>query len=197
MRAIDVPQAVDLFHHRGVFLPTRTLYLGSETFDAEGNEGGINAASADIFVRNMHMLESLSDAPVNVLLNSVGGDEYHGLAIFDAIKCSPCRVTMTVRGHAMSMGSVILQAAAERVLGPTSTVMLHYGTIGISGHTKTVAKIAEESARLNRWMEELYLEKIRQKKPKWNLSALRHMIGHDCFMDARRAVEFGLADRIG
>lgn len=184
-----IVELVNAFHERDVHLPTRTIFIGSEE--------GVDALAADLFVKNMHILESMSAERITVIINSIGGDEYHGFAMYDAIKQSPCKVKMIVRGHAMSMGSILLQAADERVMGPLSVQMIHYGTWGFYGHAKTADKWLIEGDRINKWMEQLYLEKIREVKKHYPLAQLKKLLDHDTFLTPEQSIELGLADCIG
>lgn len=191
-------RAAELFHETGLSLPTRTVYMGSETVDSDGSESGTDAKMAERLIKNLHILEQVdASKPITVVMNNIGGDEYHGAAMYDAITNSPCRVSITVRGHAMSMGSIILQAADDRVMGPSAMQMIHYGTWGVNHHSKTAAKIAKEGERWDLWMENLYLKRIREKRPSFTLAELRKMLDHDTYLTAEQSIEIGLADRIG
>lgn len=185
-----------LFHDAGLFLPTRTIYMGSEIVDLVG-ESGTDARMAERVIKNMHVLESISKDPITIIMNNEGGDEYHGLAMYDVISRSECHVKILVRGHAMSMGSIILQAADERVMSENAVQMIHYGVAGLEHHCKTVWKQAEEMERLNDWMEGLYLGRIREKHQYYDLSELKKLLDHDTFLTAAESVELGLADSIG
>lgn len=188
-------ELLDAFHEHGLYMPTRTVVLTSEKADMEG-ETGVDSKMVERFLKNLHLLEHTSHEEITVLLNNVGGDVYHGLAIYDAVKESPCPVRMIVRGHAMSMGSVILQAAAKRVMGPTATQMIHYGSAGASCHSQTFLKLAKEEQRINEWMEDLYLRRIREKR-KMSIEELRKLLDHDTFLTAQQSIDLGLADGIG
>lgn len=188
---------VDKFHDADIYIPTRTIYMGSEHEDPEHGESGTDSQMAKKFVKNMHILESLSNDPITVIMNNPGGEEYNGLAIFDAIKMAKSHVTVIAYGHAMSMGSIIIQAADERVMAPNSRMMIHEGTWGYADqHPHTLRKWTEECTKFDRWMENLYLEKIRQKHPTFKLAALRKMLDHDTFFTAQEAVAIGLADKV-
>ena len=96
---------------------------------------------AERAIKALHILDSTAptgDKPITVIMNNPGGDEYHGMAIYDAIKSCKNHVTIVVFGMAMSMGSIILQAADKRVMSANSRVMIHYGTWGINDHPKKV-----------------------------------------------------------
>lgn len=175
---------------------TRTIFLTSANFDNEGTELGVDTVMAEKFLKNLHILESYSADPVTIIMNNIGGDEYHGMAIYDAIQLSKCHITIKVFGHAMSMGSIILQAADTRLISPHSMVMLHYGEMHIGGHSAGVIRNAKEIERFNRFMEEMYLERIREKNPKYSLKQLRSAMAHDLFLTAEQSIKLGLADGV-
>jgi ATP-dependent Clp endopeptidase proteolytic subunit ClpP len=187
---------IEKFHDYKIHIPSRTIYMGSEVVDIDSGESGCDAAMAERFIKNMIILEGISSDPVTVIINNIGGDEYHGMAIYDAIKLSECEVTIKVFGHAMSMGSVILQAADHRIMTPNSRQMIHYGTWGQHDHAKTAQKIAEEGLKIDKWMENIYLERIKEKNPTFSLKKLTEMLDHDTFLTAEESVELGLADKV-
>jgi ATP-dependent protease ClpP protease subunit len=138
----------------------RTLYMGSVGYTQDESETGVDHFMTEYLIKGMHTLESKNKKPITIIMNNPGGDWYHGMAIYDAIKSSPCECTIKVYGHAMSMGSVILQAADHRIMMPNSRFMIHYGYDGKAGHAKIVYKWADEGKRINWEMENLYLEKM-------------------------------------
>lgn len=186
----------NLYHDHELYLPTRTIFLSSVNSTID-DDGGCDTKMAEHFIKNMDILETYSAEPITIKMNNIGGDSYHALAIYDAIKESPCKTTIVVRGHAMSAGSWILQAANERVMGPHATMLLHYGTDAMAGHSKTVAKQAAESERLNQLMESCYLSRVREKCPFFTLEQLQKILNHDSYMTAQQSIDLGLADRIG
>lgn len=142
---------------------TRTIYMGSMG-STDGGEDGVDHVMAAYFIKGMHFLESRGKANICIIMNNIGGDWYHGMAIYDAIKCSPCVCTVKVYGYAMSMGSIILQAADERVMMPNSRFMIHYGTDGVYSHAKIAEKWGEEAKRNNHDMENIYLDMMMAKE---------------------------------
>lgn len=103
---------------------------------------------------------------------------------------------MEVYGCAMSMGSVILQAADIRVMHPNSTMMIHYGEAGMVGHAKDFDRVAAEYDRLNKWLENLYLEKMREVNEKITLRKVKDILKFDTYLTAEDSVKLGLADLI-
>lgn len=138
-------------------LATRTIYMGSLNNMIDG-ESGVDNFMAEYFIKGMHILENMSNDPIIVVMNNPGGEWYHGMAIYDAIICSPCKIIMKVYGHAMSMGSIILQAADYRIMMPNARMMIHYGFSGFYGHAKTSERWANENTRVHIEMENIYLQ---------------------------------------
>lgn len=145
-------------------MESRTLYMGSVGKTYDDDETGVDNFMAEYFIKGMHLLEKKNaDQEIMIIMNNPGGDWYHGMAIYDAIINSPCHCTVKVFGHAMSMGSIILQAADHRIMMPNSRFMIHYGYDGKYGHSKTFEKWADEGKRINYQMENIYIEKMMEK----------------------------------
>lgn len=187
---------IDKFHDYSIYLPTRTIYMGSEENHITEGESGTDGAMAERTVKNLHILDTVSDAPIKIVMNNLGGDEYACFAIIDAIRQCRSHVAITAMGHAMSAGSLILQAADKRIMGPLAVQMLHYGTWACNDHSKTFQKWAREGKRIDEWMEQYYLAKIHEKHPSFSLAKLRAMLDHDTFLTAQESVELGLCDEI-
>jgi ATP-dependent protease ClpP protease subunit len=94
------------------------------------------------------------------------------------------------------MGSIILQAADERVMAPQASQMIHYGAMGIYKEQKTVYKHVEEAKRIDRWMEDMYLDKINEKHPEFSRQRLQKLLTNDTFLTAEESVALGLADKV-
>lgn len=192
---------VHLFFEYGLSIPTRTIYLGEvvqsgSDFDPHWTPG-VDYKLSDRVIKAFHILEARSkEEEIHVILNNPGGDEYQGLAIYDAIRMCPCHVTVRVLGHAMSMGSWILQAGDTREVTPGAVLMLHYGSWTFSGHALDFRRWAAENDRLIKLMEDTYLERIREKHPRFTRERLHNMIQFDRIIPAQEAVDLGLADKI-
>lgn len=190
-------EEIDRFHDYGIYVPTRTLYCGSEAYDLDSDEeSGTDGKMAERIIKNLRILEALSSEPIIIIMDNVGGDFYHGGAVWDQIKLCKSHTTIQVMGHAMSMGSVILQAADTRVMAPNAKQMIHYGETAASGHPTVVSKWVEEDKKLNRWMEQMYLEKIQEKNPNFKLKKLKEMLSFDTILTAQESIDLGLADKI-
>lgn len=187
-----VRESIDRFFDYGIHIETRTIYMGSEEYDMfDGGETGTDHKMAERIIKAIHILGATPDKPIKIIMNNLGGDWYHGMAIYDAIKACPCHVTIEVMGYAMSMGSIILQAADERTIHPNASIMVHDGYDGFSGHAKNFEVWAEQSKKLRQKMYKIYAEKTGKEKKYWEKKCTL-----DFIMDADEALAEGLVDNI-
>jgi len=161
-----IRENIDRWFENNLDVDNRTLFMGSIKSTSDDYESGVDNFMAEYFIKGMHVLEHKNKNPIIIIMNNPGGDYLHGLAIYDAIKYSSCHCTIKVYGHAMSMGSLILQAADTRIMMPNSKFMIHYGYDGRNDHVKTVEKWTDEGKRLSYEMENLYLDVMLEREEK-------------------------------
>lgn len=117
-------------HNFGLILETRDIFLHSYTESEEDH--GIDYRSATRFLKNIKILEKISDKPINIHQHSIGGCWEAGMVIFDAIKYCTAFTTVYTYGIAASMGSIIPQAASHRVTMPRCSWLIHEGFTSLS-----------------------------------------------------------------
>lgn len=161
---------IDKFFDYSVDLDSRTIYLGCAGYDSYGEDGnGVDYLMTEYLFKALHLLEVAApngDKPITIIANSPGGSWYHGMAQYGAIKNCNNRIIIKMYGYAMSMGSIIPQAADERYIDNNASYMIHYGSDGYSGHSKIFSKSGDEAKRINYTMENIYLERIMEKDSK-------------------------------
>jgi ATP-dependent Clp endopeptidase proteolytic subunit ClpP len=186
---------VDRLHDYGIHVPTRTIYIGSEGSDENG-ENGVDFLMAERAIKNLYLLDAASQEPITIILNNPGGDVFHGMAIYDAIRSCRSEVTVKATGYVMSMASLILQAGDERLLSPYSVVMIHHGSDAQEGHVKKIRSWVEFGKRYDSILNKIYLQKIQEKDPGFSQKKLDKLLDFDTLLLAQEAVDLGLADGI-
>lgn len=182
----------ELFHDYGLDITNRVVYIDG---DPDNDNYEITLMSARKDIKNISILDSLSDQPITIILNCQGGDVLSGMAIYDCIRS--CRSRIIIKAHcAMSMGSILLQGGDERYLYPNSTVMIHSGEVNMQGTPKTIENWNNYNKKLDRIHEDIYLAKIKEKKPRFKREDLTKMLEQDTIFTAKEAVTLGLADGI-
>lgn len=186
--------SVDKFFDYDISLETRTIYMGSDNKDTD--ESGVDHRMAERVIKGLHLL-SQSEAPITILMNNLGGDFVHGFAIYDAIKEKRNHITIKVYGYCMSMGTLILQAADERILAPNSQFMVHYGSVAMSQDDPIKWESWNKRFKKdNELMEKIYINKIKTIHPEFKLKQLQKMLRDETIFDPADVVVLGLADKV-
>ena len=76
--------------------------------------------------------------------------------------------------------------------------MIHYGTINEIGgeHHRITKAWMDHELYVNKVMEQIYLERIRERHPTFALKQLQTKLQFDTILTAMQAVEIGLADAV-
>lgn len=189
-------ESIDHFFDYGLFPSKRIIYMGSAKEDLDGQESGIDYLMTEKSIKAITYLNTISEKPIIIIMDSVGGDWYHSLAIYDIIKSSRCHVTIISVGYCCSAGSVILQSADLRVISPSCIFLIHDGTTELSDHTRNVESQAEQSKLDRRRMYEIYQEKMKEKNPKITIKQIEKLCTIDKIYSPQETIEAGLADEL-
>ena len=191
---------IEIFADCDLYIPTRTIYLGSATID--GEESGTSYRMFETAIKNLHILDNSGSGTINIIMDNPGGDYYRSKGIFGAIRGTKNFVRMMCYGMCMSAGSLILMAADERLMDPDCTFMMHYGHESYpEDHPLTHEKWVEFNKKQRTWMEDVYLSKINDKRRKdkkklMSRKELQEMLKFDTILTAPECLSLGLIDRI-
>lgn len=200
-------ETVEQIHDNGIDLTSNQIYLFGEaayTDVHEGDEPGVEYTMANRFIKNLNILMRKSDEPILIHMKTCGGDWKEGMAIYDAIKACPNKVTILNYTHARSMSSLIFLAADKRVMMPHSTFMFHDGTMAVDGTVKQFYTEYEQTKIAEEQMLQIYIDtmkvqgKLKDEKPEKIKKWLRDQMDkkEDVYFSAQQAVDYGFADEI-
>ena len=191
-------------HDYSLSIKNRKIYLHSSYGSDEGDPG-TDWRMANTFIKNLHILENSSDNAIEIHQFNIGGDEESGYAIYDAIKCSPCPVSVITHGVAASMGSIIPQAADKRITMSNCCWLIHKGSTGIGHRDRIPAKQwAKWEDYCDKRMMSIYAE-VCSNSEAWSgkdtttiMSSMNKMLNAkgDWFMNATDAVHYGFCDEV-
>ena len=156
-----------------------------------GEPIGGDYIAVDDFLRDLDGLKSKSNITVHI--NSVGGDLYAGLAIYNRLKSLPGNVVTINDGLAASAASVIFQAGDTRKVHAGSNIMIHQAAGFLYGYyqSKDLKEAIKQLDAGNRAAVNVYAE-ASGREPE----AMKAMLDKETWLTGQEAVDAGLADEL-
>ena len=189
-------------HDFGLDREHRTIY-----FHHLGGDDSINWRTSSRFIKNLDVLEHDNNEAITIrLIASDGGDLADGLAIYSAIKNSPCYIHIIGYGYVCSAATIFMQAADYRSLMRESEFMVHHGSIWLDQTSLAARSTMRSNARHNKMMLDIYAGRCVGgeffKTRKYSLSRVRSYLDTkikneaDWWMTTEDAVDMGFADEV-
>jgi ATP-dependent protease ClpP protease subunit len=192
-------------HTRNIDVENRRIYLHGDS-PIKDEEPGVDYRMANMFIKNMDILENNNSKDITICMGTVGGEWNYGMSIYDRIKSAKCPTTIIAYAWARSMSSIILQAATHRLLMPHCDFMVHYGTITCEGHYITVKSGMKHDELSEKIMLRIYAERCQTGKffidYKMSVEQIMVFIDQqikekgDWWLSSSEAVHYGFADAI-
>ena len=155
----------------------------------------INTVSANNILTQLLYLQSENDKPVNILINSGGGQVGAGLMLYDIITSMKVEVNMYCIGMAASMAAVLFAAGEKghRFMLPHSKTMIHEPLMsgGVGGSATSINDISKSIMDTKKLLNEI-LSKHTGKTAK----EIDRITQHDHYMNAIESIDFGICDEI-
>lgn len=150
-----------------------------------------NFIAVDQFLRDLDDLKDKKNITVHI--NSVGGDLYGGIAIYNRLKALPGNVTTVNDGLAASAGSIIFQAGNTRKVHAGSNIMIHQAMGFLYGYyqTKDLKEAIKQLDAGNKAAVNVYAE-ASGREPE----AMKAMLDKETWLTGQEAVDAGLADEV-
>lgn len=157
--------------------------------------GTIEREMANDIVAQLMYLQDISDEPIHIYINSGGGEVNAGLFIYDVLQTMKVPVNIYCTGIAASMAAILLAGGqpGRRFILPHSQVMIHEPLIsnGVGGSATSIRNISD-SILETRAITNGILAKHTGK----SLEEIDKSTAFDNYMNAQKAVEFGICDKI-
>lgn len=204
-------ESINLYN---IDLPAREIFLVGECDPLlednykklDGLEPGIEYIMASRIIKNLRLLDTISNEPILVHMKTCGGCWQEGMAIYDMVRFCKSPITILNYTHARSMSSLVFQAADYRVMMPNSYFLYHHGSYGVWGDWTKVQSIIDWDRKIPDTMLNIYAERMittegsRYFNKKIDLPKKflrKHMADKiDCFLTPDQTIELGLADAI-
>ena len=156
--------------------------------------GEVNADKMDTIVAQMLFLESLNHEPINLFINSGGGECYSGLELVSVMRYIKSPVYTTVLGLAASMGAVIASNGEKgyRKAFPYSRFMVHQPSSGVGYSTFRDQQIhLKEMESLKHDLYEVLSQNSGQ-----SIEEIESLCDRDNWMKPQEAIKLGFLDEV-
>lgn len=156
-----------------------------EPIDSWGGDWGVSAREF------LSVLDGITTPSIRLHINSPGGEVYEAIAVLNALRSHPARVTAVVDGLAASAASFIAAGADELVMGRNTELMIHdaWG-IGM-GPAATMRELADRLDHVSDNIASIYAAKAGTPAEDWRAAMLA-----ETWYSADEAVAAGLADSV-
>lgn len=157
-------------------------------------EGEINEESACNFIKQfMLLVNEDNEKPIDIMINSNGGEVNSGLMIYDVIQSAHTPVRLICIGKAYSMAALIFASSKERMMLSNSRLMLHEPLIQgrIGGNTSSVKSISDSLLETRD-----KLNTILAKHTNHTIEEIEKATSYDHYFSADESIEFGLCDAV-
>ena len=165
-------------------LMDRIVFLGS----------GIDDNVANIIVAQLLFLEAEDpERDIFMYINSPGGSEYAGMAIYDTMQHLRAPVSTFCVGMCASMGAILLAAGekGKRSALPNSRIMIHQPSGGSQGTASDIEIQAKEILHIRE-----NLNGILAKHTGQTIERIADDVDRDRFLSPLEAVDYGLIDKV-
>lgn len=136
-------------------------------------------------------LRAIGDRPVEVQINSPGGDMFEGIAIYNVLREHPQTVTVKVMGMAASAASVIAMAGDTIEIGAASFIMVHNCWVVAIGNRHDMADTAAWLEPFDQAMVDMYATRTKQ-----DAKTVAGWMDAETYMSGSQAIERGFADAL-
>ncbi|MCI0518804.1 MAG: ATP-dependent Clp protease proteolytic subunit [Chloroflexi bacterium] len=167
-----------------LLLRNRIVFLGTP----------INDQISNLIVAQLLFLSSEDpETPIQMYINSPGGQVYAGMAIYDTMQMIPNPISTLAVGMTASFGTVLLTAGSkgQRYALPNATIHMHQPLGGAQGQASDIEIQAREILRLKSRLNEILANHTGQ-----SIEHIERDTNRDYYLDAAGAVEYGIVDQV-
>lgn len=174
-------RAMDIYSR---LLKDRIIFIGTEINDQIANT---------VIAQLLFLRAEDAKKDINVYINSPGGYITSGLAIFDTMQFMSYDINTYCLGMAASMGALLLMAGTKgkRYALPSSRIMIHQPSGGMSGVAEDIRLQADEIIALKEICATIIAEKTGQP-----LAKIYDESERDFYMNPKQAMAYGIIDKI-
>jgi ATP-dependent Clp protease protease subunit len=141
----------------------------------------------------LHMRdESKKEEPINIIINSDGGDVYEALGMIDYLQSLNVKVNTICRGRAMSAAALLLcSGTGVRGASKNSTIMFHEMSSGIYGKSSDMKANVQHMEKLEEILVTIMSQNSNKNDEFWKDKTIK-----DYYLSPEEALQLGVIDTI-
>ena len=136
-------------------------------------------------------LRAIGDRPVEVQVNSLGGDMFEGIAIYNVLREHGQDVTIKVMGMAASAASIIAMAGDTVEIGAASFLMIHNCWVVAAGNRHDFRQVVDWMEPFDNAMRDVYVARSGQAADQ-----VTTWLDAETYMSGSMAIERGFANSL-
>lgn len=174
-----------------------TIDLYGEVVSDRPTDWYTGEPTTDAYIVASELLADLDDLKtkdnITIHINSVGGDLYAGLAIYNRLKALPANITTINDGLAASAASIIFQAGDTRKVNAGSNLMVHQAMGFLFGYYQLsdLQQVSKQLRAANKTAINVYAEASGR-----STDEMKRLVDAETWLTGEEAVEAGLADEV-
>lgn len=137
-------------------------------------------------------LKSIDANEIHVHINSLGGDVFDGIAIYNLLKNHDAKVIIHIDGVAASAASLIAMSGDEVIMNTGSMIMIHEASTWVWGTKTDIQKTLNALEGIDKSIANIYMTRFKGEK-----EDVEKLIVAETWFTDEEAVELGFADKIG
>lgn len=148
---------------------------------------GEGATAKDI----ARQLRAAGNTPVQVVINSPGGDVFEGLAIYNVLRAHKAEVSVKIVGLAASAASFIAMAGDRIEIGRAAFLMIHNSWVCACGDRQSLRDVADWLEPFDQAMVDIY-----EARTELDAQKITAMMDAETWINGQQAVDQGFADAL-
>lgn len=164
------------------------LYSSREIFLTEE----VNSDTSAQLIKELMVLDKLSDEEVTIYINSPGGEVVSGMAVYDVISMMRAPVRTVCIGTAASMGAMLFLAGDKREMLPHTRLMIHDPAFGGGNMAGKKPHELQRYVDKLKQTQDIIVDIIAEKTGK-SKEEVGETTKEDAYFNVSEAMEYGLA----
>ena len=136
-------------------------------------------------------LKETNGKPLEIHINSCGGEVFEGFAIYNNLKDYQGKKTVIIDGIAASIASVIALAGDTIKMQKASMMMIHNASSFCYGTSKDMQEVAKSLDSITAVIRSLYVAKTGLSEEQ-----VKELMDNETYLSAEKALEYGFCDEI-